>query len=245
MRGPFEKKLTFMHTGHIGDIVAFLPVFKGLSGTTIVVRDEVWMAPMSGYKYNSLKPLLESQGIEVLWNDGRYGVDYDLSGWRECYEHHVSLTDCQARFINYVPRGHGHVEITDAWLKVDADPLTKERAIFNRTHRYRNPNFPWKPVYDHFGDKAIFIGTEDEHQNFEHEVGKIEYYKTESCLDVAMAIEGADFFVGNQSSSFWIAAGLRKPLIQEMDQVVTNSIVPYEGARYPRDCKIDFDAIPK
>jgi len=245
MRSPFEKRQTFMHTGHIGDIIAFLPVFQGMGGTTMVIRDEAWMAPMSGYKYDSLKPLLESQNIEVLWNDGRYGIDHDVSGWRECYEHHVSLTDCQARYLNYVPRGHGHVEITEPWLKVDADENTKGKVIFNRTPRYMNPNFPWKPVYDRYINRAVFIGTEEEHAKFSHEVGTIEYYKTESCLDVAKAIAGCDFFVGNQSSSFWIAAGLRKPLLQEMDLVVTNSVIRYDGAHYPYDCKIDFDILPE
>ena len=67
MRGPFSKRLTFMHTGHIGDIVAFMPVFQAMGGTTMVIRDETWMEPMSGYKYDSIKPLLESQNIEVLW----------------------------------------------------------------------------------------------------------------------------------------------------------------------------------
>ena len=51
MRSPFEKRITFMHTGHIGDTIAFLPVFKAMGGTTIVIRDETWMEPMSGYKY--------------------------------------------------------------------------------------------------------------------------------------------------------------------------------------------------
>lgn len=239
----FAREKVFLHTGHIGDIIAFLPVFKYLEGTKILIRDEPWMAPMSGYKYNSLKPLLLSQGINVDFNENTPTIDHDVSGWREVYEHHVSLIDCQARYLGAVPRGTGHFEITGPWLKVDSNPLTKERVIFNRTPRYRNPNFPWKKIYDHFGSRALFIGTKEEHENFSTEVGKIEYYPTESCLDVAKAIEGASFFVGNQSSAFWIAAGLNKPLIQEMDLVVKNSIVPYKGAHYPHDCNIDFSKL--
>jgi len=244
MKSPFSRRITFVHTGHIGDIIAFLPVFNAMGGTNLMIRDEPWMIPMSGYKYESLKPLLESQGIEVSFNMAS-SIDYDVSGWRECYEHTISLIDAQARFLNVVPRGNGYFEVTKPWINVDPDPLTKQRVIINRTHRYRNPNFPWSNVLKHFGDRALFIGTEQEHLSFLCEVGNIEHYKTESCLDVAKAIEGSEFFVGNQSSAFWIAAALHKPLLQEMDLVVTNSVVPFEGAMYPYDCNVDFDKLPK
>jgi len=244
MRGPFERRVTFVHTGHIGDIIAFLPVFQKMGGTSLMIRDEPWMEPMSGFKYESLKPLLESQGMEVDFNKSISSIDYDMSGWRECYEHTLSLIDAQARYIHLVPRGHGHLEITEPWLKVDADPNTNGRVIFNRTPRYRSPHFNWNHVYLHFRDRALFIGREDEHKAFCNEVGYVEYYKTESCLDVAKAIEGSDFFVGNQSSSFWIAAGLRKPLLQETCEV-PNSIVQYDGAHYTPNCDVDFDKLPK
>jgi hypothetical protein len=213
-----------------------------MGGTDLVIRDEVWMTPMSGYKYDSLKPLLESQGIQVSFNNPVSSIDHDVSGWRECYEHTLSLTDAQARYLNVVPRGTGHMEIKKPWLKVQADPLTKGRVIFNRTPRYRSPNFNWAKVHKHFGDRALFIGTEQEHLDYLCEVGNIEYYKTENCLDVARAIEGADFFVGNQSSACWIAMGLHKPLLQETC-FVPNSIIRYEGAHYTINCDADLSVL--
>ena len=240
MRGPFTRSLTFRHTGHIGDIIAFLPVFYAMGGTKLLIADELWGLPMTGFKYDSVKPLLVSQGIEVELNSNTPSIDYDVSNWRECYEHHISLTDAQARYLRLVPRGTGHLSITGPWLKVDADPCTRGRVIFNRTPRYRNPGFCWKDALVHFGSRSLFIGTKEEHEEFERLVGKIEHHPTADCLKIANAIEGADFFVGNQSSSFWIAAALRKPLVQEVDLVVTNSIIEYAGAHYPRDGKIDF-----
>jgi hypothetical protein len=245
-RSPFSRKVTFIHTGHIGDIIAFLPAFQLLGGEKIVVRDEPWMnPPMKGFRYDSLKPLLESQGIEVFYNSDCPSVDYDMSNWRECYRHDVSLLDCQARFLNVVPRHNGHLEISKPWLKVDADPLTKGRVIFNRSARYRNYNFPWDKVLKHFGKRALFTGTKQEHTEFLNEVGEIEYYETPSCLDVAKAIEGADFFVGNQSSSCWIAMGLRKPLLQETFDPAPNSMVQYPGAWYGFAKNIPFDKLEK
>jgi len=239
---PFSRQRVFLHTGHIGDIIAFLPVFQAMEGTRLIIRDEIGMEPMSGFKYNTLEPLIKSQGIEIYFNENCPSIDYDVSNWRECYEHTLSLTDAQARYLNLVPRGHGHLEITKPWLKVDPDVLTKDRVIFNRTPRYRSPHFNWKKVHKHFGDRALFIGTEQEHLEFICEVGNIEHYKTESCLEVAQAIEGSDFFVGNQSSACWIAMGLQKPLLQETCEV-PNSITNYDGAHYTVNCDADLSVL--
>ena len=245
MKSPFRRNITFLHTGHIGDIIAFLPIYYALGGTKILVCDSDWMQPMSGYKYNSLKPLLESQGIEVNLNENTPCIDHDMTNWRECYDDHVSLLDAQARFLNIVDRRKGRMKIDKPWIKVEADPLTKGRVIFNKTPRYPNPLFPWEKVRKHFGDRALFVGTESEHEDFCNRYGSVEYYKTDSCLDVAKAIQGADYFVGNQSSSFWIAAALHKPLLQEVFTPAPNSIIKYDGATYSHDGIINFDKLEK
>lgn len=241
MNSPFSKRVTFLHTGHIGDIIAFLPVFHHLKGTTLIIRDEPWMAPMSGFKYDSIRPLLQSLGIEVYLNTSKYALDFDMSDWRQCYRDDLSLMDAQARYLNVVDRETGRLNVTVPWIQVSESPLTKGRVIFNRTPRYRNATFPWRKVLEHYGDRALFIGTEDEHTDFCREVGRIERFIVPDCLEVARAIAGADAFVGNQSSAFWIAAGLRKPLIQETFLPAPNSIVEYEGAQYvfePKDLKL-------
>lgn len=243
MKSPFDRGVVFLHTGHIGDIVAFLPIYQRIGGTFLMIKDDAGMCPMKGYKYDSLKPLLESQGIKVDFNTGATSVDFDMTNWRECYEDNISLMDSQARYVGLIPRQNSTLVINEPWIKVDADPNTKGRVIFNRSPRYNNPKFPWKEVWQHFGDRALFTGTEQEYKNFYRMIGKVEYYETPSCLEVAQAIEGADYFVGNQSSSFWIAAALRKPLLQEVFEPSPNSIIPYKGATYCRGGSIDFSKL--
>jgi hypothetical protein len=245
MYSPFTKKLVFSHTGHIGDIIAFIPIYKALHGDFLLIFDDAGMWPMSGYKYDSLKPLLDSQGIQnSMISDGR-SIDYDMSGWRECHKNDISLLDSQARYVNLVPRENGHMIIKEPWIKVDPDPLTKGRIIFNRSPRYWNDSFPWMDVVNFFGERALFIGQESEHADFCQRFGNVEYYKTQNCLDVAKAISSADFFVGNQSSAYWIAASLMKPLLQETFPPCPNSIIPYEGASYCFDGIINFDKLRK
>ena len=241
MSNPFARHKVFRHTGHIGDIIAFLPIYFGLGGEKLLICDDSGMEPMSGFKYDSLRPLLESQGIEVELNGNAPSITYDMSPWRECYRDNLSLLDAQARFIGYVNKWWGHVKIKEPWLKVNADPLTKDRVIFNKTPRYPNPKFDWSKVVKHFNDRSLFIGTKSEYKDFCSNYGFVDYYQTESCLDVAKAIAGADYFVGNQSSAFWIAAALQKPLLQEVFAPAPNSIIPYKRATYCYGGNIDFD----
>lgn len=237
--------MKIVHTGHIGDIIAFLPLYRAIGGEALFIRDDPGMAPMSGFKYDTLEPLLKSQGIKVWFMHSCGGaIHLDMGNWRECYQNHVSLTDCQARFMGLVNRQNGHFKLDKPWIEVEPDPLTKDRVLFNRTPRYRNPKFPWDKVAKHFGDRALFVGTLDEHELYQREVGvPIERYETPDCLAVAKAIKGADFFVGNQSSAFWIAAAMHKPLLQEVDCVVTNSIIAYEGAQYAIGGHVDFSKL--
>lgn len=240
MKSPFIKTTTFLHTGHIGDVIAFLPIYYGMGGSKLVIRDDPGMVPMSGFKYDSLKPLLENQGIPVSFNDCSI-VDYDMTHWRECYEDQINLMDSQARFIGFVPRRKGHVQITKPWIEVDQDSSILGKIVFNRSHRYRNPKFPWHKVYNKYKNVAVFIGTKEEHEDFCRNIGVITHYQTKDCLDVARAISACTLFVGNQSSACWIAMALMKPLIQETFPQAPNSIVKYKGAIFGFDDKI---AIP-
>jgi hypothetical protein len=237
MNSPFIKTTTFLHTGHIGDVIAFLPIYYGLRGTRLVICDDPGSVPMSGFKYNSLKPLLINQGINVSFNDVSV-VDYDMTHWRECYEHHISLMDSQARFINFVPKGIGSVKITQPWIKVDQDSNIFGKIVFNRSPRYHNPAFNWKRIHEKYYKKAVFIGTEYEYADFCKNVGKVDYYPTSDCLEVARAINACSLFVGNQSSACWIAMALMKPLIQEVFPPTPNSIIKYDGAIFGFDDNI-------
>jgi ADP-heptose:LPS heptosyltransferase len=236
--------MKIVHTGHIGDIIAFLPLYKAIGGTKLYVRDDPGMAPMRGFKYDTMEPLLKHLGIDVEFNPAPQVVDVDMVHWRGHYRHDISLTDSQARSMGLIDPNIGHFEISSPWIDVEPDPLTKGRVIFNRTPRYRNPKFPWSYLSMHFNDRALFIGTDEEHELYEKEVGKpIERYPTPDCLAVARAIKGSDYFVGNQSSAFWIAAAMFHPLLQETDPGCPNSIIQFPRATYCIDGNIDFASL--
>jgi hypothetical protein len=246
MASTLTRQVTIIHQGHIGDIIAFIPIYRKIEGTRIFVTDASWGAPMTGYKYDSLKPLLDSQGIPSQLNFPPHSViDYDTTNWRECYEDHITLMDSQARYLNVVDRHTGHMEIDGPWLSVEPDDRFNGKVIINRSHRYRNDKFPWSKIMERYGNEAVFIGTDEEHADFEQSFGKIQRHLAKDCLEIAKAIAACKLYVGNQSSAYWIAAGLRVPLIQEVYEHAPNSMILYPEAVYCVDGNIDFESLPK
>jgi hypothetical protein len=232
---------SFIHNGHIGDIIAFLPTMRHLGGGRLVVTDEAWPGEhsMRGFKFESLRPLAEAQdyveSCEISGPTG--GGDHDVRGFRRHLSGHHSLLEEQAEEL-------GQPAITSKWLHVNPDDRFKGRVIVCRSPRYRNYYFPWKVVLRRLGDRAIFIGTDREHHDMQMEACRpIERVNFENCLQIARAIEASDLFIGNQSSPFWIAAGLNHRLLQETDYTQPNSIVRYNGAHYTTTGNINFNQL--
>jgi hypothetical protein len=122
-----------------------------------------------------------------------------------------------------------------AWLTVE--PKKVARVVFNRTgtgrshhHVYHNPRFPWHYVWKKYAKDAVFVGLPDEHKVFCATCGEIPHVHTKDLYEAAQVIAGCDLFVGNQSANFWIAEGLKKPLVLEVWPAGPNSLTKRDGA---------------
>jgi predicted O-methyltransferase YrrM len=164
---------------------------------------------MTPERAEALAPLLRAQpyitGVE--WKPHPEGVNMDE--WRNHYQNHLNLTDIACEFfgVPHPPREH-------PWLFVE--PHRIARVVFHRSPRYHNWNFPWKRVYEEYHKEAVFVGHAQEHADFCHFVGPISYWHTPDMLALARAIAGCELFVGNQSSPFAVAEGLKVPTVLEI-----------------------------
>lgn len=223
--------MRFLHSGHIGDLIAFLPCMRALGGGDLVITDNAGTnLSMEGFKYDSVKPLLEVQDYvhSVSYARRPEGIDYDVCGFRR-YWGQGSIIEMQAKELG-IP-----VPYLSAWINVQPDPTTVGRIVCCRTHRYRTDRFPWAQVVDRFRDKIIFIGLYDEYGDFTKHYGHVDQLCVRDLLELAQLIAGSDLFIGNQSSPFWIAAGMNHPLVQETHQHIRDSVVPYDTAFYSED----------
>ena len=181
---------------------------------------------MEGFKYESLKPLLECQDYisGVSFEKHPTNIDFDVTGFRKHWGK-GTIIEMQAKELGVEP-------CIEKWLKVEPNLNLQGKIVCCRSTRYRNDSFPWLEIVNRIRDRVVFIGVHDEYGNFVDKFGKVDRFLTINCLDIAQAIAGSDMFIGNQSSPFWIAAGLHHSLIQETCLDVPDSIVRYEGANY-------------
>jgi hypothetical protein len=232
----------FLHSGHIGDIIAFLSCMKTMGGGELVITDDDGNVhlKMSGFKYESIEPLIAYQSyISRVWfSDNHTGVTHDLRQFRKHWGR-GNIVVLHAAELGIEPK-------YDRWLDAKPSMETKGRIVCCRSPRYRNYNFPWKKILKRIGDRAVFVGTDDEHADMERLTGiKIDRHHVKNCLDIAEAIAGSDLFIGNQSSPYWVAAGLNHPCLQETNPITPDSMIQYDGAHFCINGFVDMGIFEK
>lgn len=174
--------------------------------------------PGFGTMCSSIKPLMESQGIEcVPCKGGLKPLEYpeditfdvDLDQWRmqpnRGRDHILWSMMTQWRCFNR--------NWKQPWLR--GIPVSNEGySLMFLTWRWRDGSkVDWKKVYEDVKAKGMpvyFIGHPEDHELFEREVGKIEWKKTYDLLEMAKLIAGCDGLYCNQGVAVVIAQGLGK-----------------------------------
>lgn len=231
------------HAGDLGDTVYAIPSLRRLAnpahlvlypnpGSTRVLMDQ--------NNANMLIPLINVQrGITAEWKPtfGSEGLRLDF-GVRRFYRNGMNLADIHSNWV-----GHDHWNREFPWFVVDHLSSYNFKIVVARSARYRSNRVNWKGLYEQFKGRACFVGVPWEHENFEAEVGKIEYIQTPTLLEVARVIAGADIFIGNQSCPRAVAEALKVPVIVEVGNP-DNTHFNRESAWYPYeggDCAPDLD----
>lgn len=210
----------------MGDLISSLPTVRALGGGVMVIRPaQFTRVPLTPDRWNGIDLLLKQQDYITDVEPFRgQTIDYDLNRFR------ITMTAV-------LRRGEGKAtNLADWHLQTFGQPTTWRdvqwlavepnrvaRVVINRTganrpphHIYHNRLFPWRRVMAAYGKDAVFIGTEPEYQEFTDVCGDVPYHKTENLLEAARVIEGADLFIGNQSSCLWLAHGLFKRTLMEV-----------------------------
>lgn len=223
---PTPLNPAVFHTGDIGDIVAFLPVLRQLGKCKLIIGGNCGNRTMKGPRLAALRSLLEAQPYieEVVESDDTSLADINMTDWRRAYLGGRTLTESQAGWVG--------VKAPDMapWLN-NVPKITgyEDKVIINCTPRYRVA-FPWSALLKRNKGKVVFLGMKEEHEAFQHSNGACTYVPTPTYMEAAAIIGSCRMFVGNQSSLFWVAAGLGAPLTQLRYNM--DSTVPRENAVY-------------
>lgn len=154
-------------------------------------------------------------------NEFRNQISVEMRSRRFDPRKSLAVRMCEA---HHIPSS----EVEFPWLNV-GEPKTVAPVIFSRASRYRNTFFPWKQLFERYGNNAVFVGLEEEHRMFCQEVGRMPHFATADLLEAAKVIAGATLFIGNQSCPYAIAEGLKQNAILEVWREWPNCIYPRQN----------------
>jgi hypothetical protein len=218
---------TFRHAGDLGDIIYSLPVVKSFGGGQFLIEAANYTRQtLTPDRWCGIDELLRCQPYIAHVREWRHRepVTHNLNNFRAALFKSMRLNQNKDKaLVDWILDAHGvpREAKDEAWLT--APPVKVARVIINRTgpgrsshHVYHNLFFPWKRVMDKYGESAVFIGTEAEHEAFCAAFGNIAHCVTGTIYDAARVIAGCDLFVGNQSVCNAIAEGMKKQIVLEV-----------------------------
>lgn len=210
----------FVSSGDLGDIIASLPAVRHLGGGVYHLVNRPWTKALLP-RVHLIEPLLRSQPYitDVVAGElpakKKCDTVFDFSTFRQGgLPWGKTLGALQAEWVG-VPAGE--IDFTQPWLVgIPPSRKAKGRFVVARSPRYHTPTFPWRAVLGAIGEGTIFLGLPEECEQLQSATGaSLQHVPTRDLLEVAQIIAGSHCFIGNQSSPFNIAEGLKHPRILE------------------------------
>lgn len=224
---------SFKHSGDLGDIIYALPIIKRLGGGKLFLNINS-ETKFNIHGYHAIAPLLEYQKYinSVSLYNGEH-VDYDLDLFRSRIGlGGGNLTDWQS-----YPFGLGEEIWKEVWLDAPGE-ITSEFHVISKSERYLNPNVDWTKLCEPYWRSSVFVGLKKEHEIFLEETGyDVPFIETKTLLELAIVIKGSGdgVFIGNCSSPYAIAEGLKKNCIQVVDWNAMSCIYERDNIKYILD----------
>ena len=218
-----KKEISFLHSGHSGDIVNVLPILKELSKTHICKLYIQLDLPIKTYYpdhpagkflinkkiYDMLLPLLKKQNyinlVDIFTNQN-IDVNFDL------------IRDLPIRLAFDSMKYGTHIagiqpDLTQTFLNLEEHSKLKNKIIILRSLRYQNHfiNYDFLNSYN----DVYFIGTSTEYVDLKQNIKNLKFYECSNFLEMAEIIKACKLFIGNSSLGFTIAEGLKVPRLLE------------------------------
>ncbi len=218
-----KKNLSFLHSGHVGDIINVLPAIKELSknhecdlyiGVDKSINVNYNKHPankvfINKKLYKMLEPLLASQNyINKVEEYNGQEIDINFDIFRELP---INISFDNLRYSFQITGIQPNIE--DPYLKVNPHQKIQNKIIIQRTFRYRNQFINYK-FLNKF-DNIYFLGTPEEFDDLKKDLPKLNFYDCKDFLEMAQIIKSCRLFIANSSMAFPIAEALKVPRLLE------------------------------
>jgi len=232
-----DTRKVYFHRGKAGDLIYALPVLKAIGPASLHI---IISGRISASLVESLTPLFLKQPYICMVTAGAEsrGIDFG-NPFGQVRKSGRRLNIADSQLFNFgLPFSWSQAP----WLQVE-DPIVTLPVIMHRSPRYHNNSFPWAKVLERYRGQIIMVGYPQEHRDFCRAFGDVPYYPTTDYLHLARVIAGGKLFIGNQSSPYAIAEGLKKPTVQEQCPRMANCHWHRPQAVYGRDANVVLPAI--
>jgi len=220
-----KKEISFLHSGHLGDVINALPVLKELSKnhkcSLFLQVGKPLEEHIKGYKHEGdeiymtkkmvdlVMPLLKNQNyLDKVEEYNDQSVDVDLDLFRK-----IPMNFNLDEIRWYFHLTGVHTDLSMQYLFANEHPTIKNKIVIMRSTRRKNKfiNYKFMSKYKNI----LFLGLKDEYEDLKTEIPNLEFYDCRDFLEAAQIIRSSKFFIGNSSLGFTIAEGLKIPRIME------------------------------
>ena len=220
-----KDKISFLHYGHLGDIINSLPVIKEISKNKtcelyiqkdkpipkhVVSKDHpfgsVYLTENAILK---LIPLLKEQKflnkVEIYNNQN---IDIDLNFFRELpINFNIDSVRWYFHLTGCFP------ELNKSYLEVENHKNFDGYIVIMRSLRRQNQFIDYSFLSNY--EKKIFIGLKNEFDDLKKKIINLEYYDSEDFLELSQIIKNSKLFIGNLSFGYALAEALKVPRLLE------------------------------
>ena len=220
-----QKEISFLHSGHLGDVINALPVLKQLSNKSkcnlYLQIGKNLESDAVNYKHKGDKiymtermvkmvlPLLKNQNyINIVEIFNNQKIDIDLNLFRKMP---MNFNLDEVRW--YFHLTGVHVDLSQQYLFANEHQFINKKIVIMRSTRRKNTFINYKFLRN-FND-VLFLGLQEEYEDLKKEIPNLKFYNCKNFLEAAEIIKSSKFFIGNSSFGFTIAEGLKVPRIME------------------------------
>ena len=220
-----KEDISFLHYGHLGDIINSLPIIKEISKNKrcslyiqknkLIPRHVVSKDHPFGSVYLTEKsilkmlPLLKHQGYlkNVEIHSGQL-IDIDLNFFRELpINFNIDSVRWYFHLTGCFP------DLSKRYLEVDNHEKFKNYIVIMRSLRRQNKfiNYSFLSSYKNI----VFIGLRNEFEDLKTKINNLEHFDSRDFLELAMIIKNSKLFIGNLSFGYALAEALKVPRLLE------------------------------
>ena len=220
-----QNEISFLHSGHLGDLINALPVIKEVSKTKKCnyfieaekkvpehVRSELHPfgnVYLTKNSVNMVLPLLKKQ--KYLNNADEYknqNIDINLNLFRDLP---LNFNIDSVRWYSHLTGIHP--DLSKSYIETDDNQTKKNKVIIMRSLRRKNYLINYK-FLNNYKD-IIFLGLENEFSDLKKDIPNLQFYNCKNFLEMAEIIKNSKIFIGNLSFGYTLAEGLKVPRLLE------------------------------